>query len=218
VSADVHSMAEAANAPLSAVCRTLGIARSTVYARRALAPSPRARATAALDVEIAAIHKESRGRYGSPRVHRELRRRGRRVGRKRVEARMRQQGIYGRRPRRFRRTTVRDPQQQPAPNVLARRFSWEMPNQAWTGDITYLWTLGGWAYVAILVDLCTRMIVGWATSPRCDAELALRCLNTAVARHAPGPKHGGGLPQTPEETERDGQHEPQGQLLGQRRR
>lgn len=187
MSAAVHSLAEAANAPVSAVCRVLEIPRSTVYGRRKRPPSTRARATAALDVEIAAIHRESRGRYGSPRVHRELRRRGKRVSRKRVEARMREKGLYGKRPRRFRRTTVRDPRQQLAPNRLARQFCWERPNQAWAGDITYLYTLGGWVYVAVLVDLCTRAIVGWATSSRCDTALALACLNQAVSRQKPSP-------------------------------
>jgi putative transposase len=187
VSADVCSLAEATDASVSAVCRALGIARSTVYAGRKRAPGARARDTARLDVEIAAIHKKSRGRYGSPRVHRELRRQGRRVGRKRVEARMRQQGLFGKRPRRFRRTTVRDPRQQPAPNVLARRFGWELPNQAWVGDITYLLTHAGWVYLAILVDLCTRAIIGWTTSTRCDGELALACLNKAVGLQKPSP-------------------------------
>ncbi len=187
MSAAVHSLAKAANASVSAVCRVLEISRSTVYARQSPTPSARARATAALDVQIAAIHQESRGRYGSPRVHRELRRRGQRVGRKRVEARMRAQGLCGKRPRRFRRTTVRDPRQQPAPNRLARQFHRGKPNQAWVGDITYVYTLGGWAFVAVLVDLCTRAIVGWATSNRCDTALALACFNQAVSRHNPGP-------------------------------
>jgi transposase InsO family protein len=69
--------------------------------------------------------------------------------------------------------------------MLDRRFVWPKPNQAWAGDITYLWTASGWVYLAILVDLCTRAIVGWATSRRCDTELALACFDSAVARHAP---------------------------------
>jgi putative transposase len=100
---------------------------------------------------------------------------------------MRKKGLCGKRPRRFRRTTIRDPRQQPAPNRLARQFRWKMPNQAWVGDITYVYTLGGWAYVAVLVDLCTRAIVGWATSIRCDTALALACLNQAVGRQKPPP-------------------------------
>jgi transposase InsO family protein len=139
-----------------------------------------------LDLEVAAIHRESQKRYGSPRVHRELRRRGHRVSRKRVEHRMRAQGLAGRRPKRFRRTTEANPTHVPAPNILARRFDWPEPDQAWVGDITYLWTARGWVYLALLVDLCTRTIVGWAVSCRCDTDLALRALNAAIARRRPG--------------------------------
>ncbi|MCH9681070.1 MAG: DDE-type integrase/transposase/recombinase [Deltaproteobacteria bacterium] len=87
----------------------------------------------------------------------------------------------------FRRTSLADPSKAPAPNLLARRFCWSRPNQAWVGDITYIWTEAGWAYLASLVDLCTRAIVGWSLSRRCDAVLALRALNNAVARHRPAP-------------------------------
>jgi transposase InsO family protein len=100
---------------------------------------------------------------------------------------MRALGLRARRPRRFRRTTQADPSHAPAPNVLDRRFHWEKPNQAWTGDITYIWTLAGWVYLAILVDLCTRKIVGWAVSRNCDTALALRALDAAVAMHRPPP-------------------------------
>jgi len=183
--ADVHSLATETRSPVSAVCRALDLPRSTVYARRDRLPCQRAKDNEALDVEIAAIHAESKRRYGSPRIHRALRRRGRKVSRKRVEARMRHQKLWGRRPRRFRRTTVADEKHAAIPNVLDRRFQWPEPNQAWVGDITYLWTREGWVYLAILVDLCTRVIVGWATSRHCDAALALTCLDVAVSRHSP---------------------------------
>jgi putative transposase len=156
-----------------------------MYSRRVRPQSQRDKDTTALDVEIMAIHKESRGRYGSPRIFHELRRRGRRVGRKRVEKRMRQHAIFGRKPRRFRRTTKADINHKPAPNLLDRRFHWPMPDQAWVGDITYVWTVEGWIYLAILVDLCTREIVGWATSRHCDTALALACLEKAIKRHSP---------------------------------
>lgn len=94
---------------------------------------------------------------------------------------MRELGLHALRPKRFRRTTQADPTKAPASNILARRFTWERPNQAWVGDVTYLWTAMGWTYVAILVDLCTRTIVGWAVSRHCDTDLTLRALDNAFA-------------------------------------
>lgn len=187
MTADVHLLAAETNSSVAAVCRAFELPRSTVYARRDRAPSARAQDTAQLDVEIAAVHAESENRYGSPRVYRQLKREGRSVGRKRVEARMRVLGLRARPPKHFRRTTQADPAHVPAPNLLDRRFNWARPNQAWVGDITFIWTRDGWAYLAILVDLCTRAIVGWAVSDRCDSALAQTCLKRAVARHRPPP-------------------------------
>jgi transposase InsO family protein len=187
VTAHVHLIADESGTSVSAVCRVLGVPRSTVYARRARRPSKRAKETAALDVAVRAVHAQSERRYGSPRVHRELRRAGYHIARKRVAMRMRVLGLVARRPKRFRRTTDADPTKVPAPNVLARRFDGWRPDRAWVGDITYIWTLAGWAYLAILVDLGTRAIVGWAVSRRCDSALALRALNAAIARRRPSP-------------------------------
>jgi transposase InsO family protein len=178
-------LAAACSAPVAAVCRVLKLPRSSVYAQRSRPMSARAKDTAQLDVEIAVVHAESSRRYGSPRVHQQLRREGRHVSRKRVEARMRTLGLQARRRKRFRRTTQADGSHTPAPNLLARRFNWEVPNRAWAGDITYVWTAQGWCYLAILVDLCTRAIVGWALGDSCDTNLALRALEAAVARHRP---------------------------------
>jgi putative transposase len=187
MTADVTRFAGELHAPIAAVCRAFEIPRSTAYARRGRPASARSRETAALDVEVRAVHAESQGRYGSPRVHKQLRRQGRRVSRKRVEARMRALSLVGRRPRRYRRTTESDLTHAPAPNLLDRRFMWSSANRAWVGDITFVWTARGWAYLALLVDLCTRSIVGWAVGDRCDTELALRALDAAVARHRPPP-------------------------------
>jgi putative transposase len=187
MTADVTRLADETSSSIAAVCRALSLPRSSVYAQRSRAISKRARDSAQLDVEIATVHAQSERRYGSPRVHRELRRRGRAVGRNRIEARMRLLGLHGRRPKRFRRTTEANPSHVPAPNLLDRRFNWQAPNQAWAGDITFIWTQQGWVYLAILVDLCTRAIVGWSVGLHCDAELALRCLDVAVARHKPPP-------------------------------
>jgi putative transposase len=185
LTADVHLLADETKSSVAAVCRVLGVPRSTVYSHRNRKPSQRAKETAALDVAIRAVHAENKGRYGSPRVHRALRRNGQHVGRKRVEKRMRALELVGRRPKRFRRTTEADPKHVPAPNILARRFNWARPDQAWVGDITYIWTLAGWVYLATMIDLCTRGIVGWAVSSHCDKDLALRALNAAVARRKP---------------------------------
>ena len=185
MTADVHLLADETRTSVAAVCRALELPRSSVYARRNRPPSRRAQDTAQLDVEVAALHAESKQRYGSPRVYRALRRQGRRVSRKRIEARMRTLGLRSKRGKRFRRTTQADAAHAPSPNLLNRQFTRSVPHEAWCGDITFIWTQHGWVYLAILVDLCTRSIVGWAVSEHCDAELALRCLNRAVARHRP---------------------------------
>jgi putative transposase len=187
VTADVHLLADETKTSVAAVCRALELPRSSVYARRKRPQSRRAQDTAQLDAEVAAAHAESKQRYGSPRVHRALRRQGRRVSRKRVEARMRALGLRSKRVKCFRRTTQADSAHAPSPNVLNREFTRATPHEAWCGDITFIWTEQGWVYLALLIDLCTRSIVGWAVSERCDAELALCCLNRAVARHRPAP-------------------------------
>jgi putative transposase len=186
VTADVHLLADETKTSVAAVCRALELPRSSVYARRNRPLSRRAQDTAQLDVEVAAAHAESRQRYGSPRVHRALRRQGRRVSRKRVETRMRVLGLRSKRAKRFRRTTQANHGHAPSPDLLNRRFTRTTPHEAWCGDITFIGTEQGWVYLAILIDLCTRSIVGWAVSERCDTALALSCLNRAVARHRPG--------------------------------
>jgi putative transposase len=186
VTADVHLLAAETKTSVAAVCRALELPRSSVYARRKRAPSRRAQDTALLDVEVAAVHEGSKQRYGSPRVHRALRRQGRRVSRKRIEARMKALGLRSKRAKRFRHTTQADAAHAPSPNLLVRRFARDTPHEAWCGDITFIWTEQGWVYLALLIDLCTRAIVGWAVSDRCDTELALSCLNRALARHRPG--------------------------------
>lgn len=187
MTADVFLLADEAKASVSAVCRALDMPRSTVYSRRNRAPSERDKDTAQLDVAIKAEFNGSKRRYGSPRIHRALRRKGTRVGRKRVAARMQALELRARRPKRFRRTTQVNDSHIPAPNILARRFDWDEPNQAWVGGITYIWTRSGWVYLATLVDLCTRSIVGWSVSRNCDAKLARAALDAAVARHQPDP-------------------------------
>jgi len=184
VSAVVFRVAKEAEQSVAKVCRALNVSRSTLYARRTRPPSRRSRETAAIDLEVKAAFDEHRGRYGSPRLHRELHERGRRVSRKRVARRMKELGLRARRPTRYRVTTQADGSPV-APNLLARRFDGHAPNEVWVGDVTYIWTLEGWLYLAILIDLGTRGIVGWATSEWCDTSLCLLALERAVARYHP---------------------------------
>lgn len=177
--------AEKAHYPVSVMCEVLEVSRSGYYAWRSRPPSARKNADSRLVVDIAAAHARSRRRYGSPRVHRALRRKGIRVGRKRVERLMREKGLVGRRKRRFRRTTDSNHTHPIAPNILARRFTPASPNEIWAGDVTYIATHEGWAYLAVLLDLCSRRVVGWAFSESNDTELALAALRRAVGgRHA----------------------------------
>jgi putative transposase len=143
------------------------------------------RADERLGVEIAAIHAESRQRYGSPRIHAELLDRGCRTGRKRVARLMRVRGLAGRRRRRFRVTTQSRHPFPVAPNVLARQFARAAPDQAWVTDITYIPTGEGWLYLAVILDLCSRFAVGWALSERITDALTLGALDMALARRRP---------------------------------
>jgi putative transposase len=131
------------------------------------------------------IHQRSRRTYGSPRIHAELRAQGERVSRKRVERLMRQEGVMAKKKRRFRRTTESRHGLPIAPNVLARRFTTERTDAVWAGDITYVWTREGWLYLAVLLDLCSRRVVGWATRPDLSTELALATLRMALERRQP---------------------------------
>jgi transposase InsO family protein len=172
---------------VSFACRVLGVSRSGYYRWCNAEPSERARSDASLAAEIQAIHRAHKGRYGSPRVHRALRDRGCRVGRKRVARLMRAHGLHGRKPRRFRRTTDSRHAYRIAPNRLERDFTASAPNRVWAGDITYVPVRDGWLYLAVLLDLYSRRIVGWAMSDRIDTELALEALQMAVRARNPPP-------------------------------
>ncbi len=154
--------AEKANYPVGLLCAVLEVSRSGFYAWKKRPSSKRSNANARLAVDIAAAHKRSGRRYGSPRVHRALRKSGIRASRKRVERVMRENGIVGRQKRRFRRTTDSKHGNPIAPNVVKRNFEPKAPNQLWAGDVTYIATSEGWAYLAVLLDLYSRRVVGWA--------------------------------------------------------
>ncbi len=172
--------AERASYPIALLCRVFGVSRSGYYRWSKAKPSKRDKANETLKHQVRAIYHEHKGRYGSPRVHRELKRRGQRVGRKRVARTMQQEGLVGYQPRRFRRTTDSRHGQRIAPNLLDRDFFAAAPNQAWVGDMTYIPTSDGWLYLAVLIDLFSRRVVGWALSDRIDTELALDALQMAI--------------------------------------
>lgn len=178
-------LAEKANYPVTMLCSIFGVSRSGLYAWHRRPPSRRARVNARLAAEVAAVHQRSRNAYGSPRVHAELKARGLRVGKKRVERLMRENGMQARRKRRFRRTTDSRHTNPIAPNLLARRFNVEVPNRAWVTDVTAIWTLEGWLYLAVMLDLFSRRVVGWATSANNDTALALSALRAALALRRP---------------------------------
>lgn len=176
---------EKAAYPIRVLCRTLGVSPSGFYAWQTRpAPSPRQQYDVGLRHQLRLEHRASRGTYGSPRLHQVLRQAGHRIGRNRVIRLMRVEGLRGRAARRFRTTTVADPHAQPATNHLARRFTVTVPNRVWAADITAMPTRDGWLYLAVLVDLWSRRIVGWALRPTLAADVVCAALQVAVARRA----------------------------------
>ncbi len=178
-------LAEKAFYTIAMLCRVLEVSRSGFHAWRKRPSAPRVRSDAQLAAQVAAVHKRSRETYGSPRVHAELRAKGVRVGKKRVERLMRENGIEARRKRRFRKTTDSKHSQPIAPNVVARKFNVLAPNRVWVTDVTALWTVEGWLYLAVMLDLYSRRVVGWATSANNDTALALETLRAGLRARRP---------------------------------
>ena len=171
--------------PVAALCRLLAVSPSGYYAAQERPRSLHARRDERLVEQVTEIHLASKRRYGSPRVHAEIKATGARVGRKRVARLMREEKLAGRMRRRFRTTTDSKHDFPIAPNVLGRDFTARAPNRAWVTDITFLWTAQGWLYLAVILDLFSRRVVGWATSQNVDRHLALAALDAAVARRRP---------------------------------
>ncbi len=171
--------------PVALMCRVLQVSRSGYYAWRKRPAAERRRQDQRLTLEVAAIHAGSRGRYGSPRVHAELHQRGQRIARKRVARLMRAAGLRARERRRFRCTTDSGHAMAITGNLLARRFAMRAPNTGWVADITYLWTLEGWLYLAVVLDLFSRRVVGWSLSERLERGLALDALGMALKGRQP---------------------------------
>jgi putative transposase len=176
---------EKATWPVDAMCDVLSVSRSGFYAWKTRPRSPRALEDAELVVDIKAAHRAGRGNYGSPRVFRSLRKRGKRIGKKRVERLMRQEGIAGKKRKKFCVTTDSRHADPIAPNIVQRHFDAPVPNAVWVTDVTYVWTHEGWLYLAAILDLCSRRVVGWATSANNDTELALDALKRAKGSRTP---------------------------------
>jgi putative transposase len=174
--------AERENIPVTRSCRVLGVSRSGYYQWRCAEPSTRAIDDAVLAAEVKEVFHEHKGRYGAPRVRHALRsQNGARPSKKRVARVMRVLGLRGHTPRRFRTTTDSRHTKRIAPNLLERDFDAPAPNQVLAGDITYIATSDGWLYLAVLLDLYSRRVVGWAMSDRIDTELALSALRMAAS-------------------------------------
>ena len=168
------------------MCRVLEVSRSGFHAWERRAPSARALADQALTKRISEIHGDSRTTYGSPRIHAELRLQdGVRVGRKRVERLMRRAGLAGQVKRRRGKTTIRVPGVRTAPDLVERDFNPTTVNRLWSADITDIRTWEGWLYLASVMDLYSRRIVGWSLADHLRAELVVDALEMAVARRRP---------------------------------
>jgi putative transposase len=175
---------KAAGFPVAAACQAAGVTRSAYYAWTAMTaqgPAACQREEARLVGEIRRIHARSKATYGAPRVHVELGRRGWRVNHKRVERLMRIHGIVGYRPHRRRGLTKPDAGTAPAPDLLGRLFDPDRPDVAWCGDVTWIPTDEGWLYLASVIDLASRHLLGYAMGVHHDAALVVAALQAAVA-------------------------------------
>jgi hypothetical protein len=176
------------------LCRVCRVSTSGYYdweARQAAGPTPAQSAEQELIEQIRLVHKESRGRYGSPRMTAQLARDGVVVNHKRVERLMAREGLRGRCGRRRVRTTVADPKAFPAPDLVERRFEQQTLDVLWVGDVTYIPTDEGWLYLATVLDACSRRLLGWSLADHLRTELCLDALEAAVGCRGGKPKIGG---------------------------
>ena len=171
---------------VSQLCRLLCVSRSAYYRWQQLGPSEREQSDHELLPLVRQIHQQSRRTYGSPRIWTELQDQGIRCGRHRIARLMRLHGIRAKMTRRFKVTTRSRAGQTTVTDLVQRNFTAQRPNRVWTSDITYIWTREGWAYLAVVLDLYSRMIVGWEMSERLNASLVRSALNRALALRQPG--------------------------------
>jgi putative transposase len=174
--------------PVRVMCDALSVSPSGYYGWRSRPESPRKIANCELLSDIRRVHAQHRGRYGAPRIHAELRAEGQSVSRKRIERVMRRHGIRAHAPRRYRVCTTDSKHSLPvAANLLDQNFTADRPDQIWLADITYIPTGEGWLYLAVILDLFTRKVVGWAMREHMRAELTMAALTMAIQRRRPGP-------------------------------
>ncbi len=171
--------------PIATMCRTLGVSPSGYHAWKIRPPSKRATSDAGMTERIRAFHARSRGTYGSPRIHQDLFEEGAHVGRKRIARLMRLAGLQGVSRRKGCRTTIRNGDTCPAPDLVERNFTATAPDQLWVADITYIPTWAGFLYLAAVLDAFSRRIVGWAMETHLRTELVLDALNMALWRRRP---------------------------------
>ena len=182
---------------VTTACALLEVSTSAYYQWSRHVPSPRERSDAALGAQIERIHHDSRGTYGAPRVHAQLHRDGVCVGPRRVARLMRERGLAGRCRRRFQRTTIPDPRHPTTVDLLQRHFDAAALalNRAWCGDITYVRTWEGWLYLASVIDIASRRVVGWAMADHMRSTLVADALRMAVESRRP--PAGADLPRRP---------------------
>jgi putative transposase len=183
--AAIAGWADSNDFPVEFMCRELGVSRSGYYAWRSRTPSLRERADAGLLAVIRQVHERLRGNPGVRRVHAELVTLGYQVSGKRIWRLMKAAGLQGRHPRPWKRTTVAGDSPVPAPDLIGRDFTAQAPNQRWCGDITYVKTWEGWAYLATVIDLHSRAVVGWAIADHLRTELVTAALDQALVGHRP---------------------------------
>ena len=172
--------------PTAAMARVLGVPKAGYYAWAQRPPSVRAREDTELLRRIRTIHASSRGAYGAPRVHAELREEGARHGRKRVARLMREVGLVGANHRRGGpKTTRRDREARPAPDLVDRDFTAAGPNQLWVADTTFVPTATGFMHLAVVLDAWSRRVVGWSMANHLRTELVLDALEMAVGQRKP---------------------------------
>ena len=173
--------------PVGQLCRHLEVSRSGFYAWARRPHSDRDRANAELVQQIHAVHRENRGVYGSPRVYRALRNAGHNAGRHRVARLMRLEGLRGKAARRFRFIATRRTDFPAAPDLVRRKFRADAPDRLWVADITQVRTREGWLFLAAILDVFSRRIVGWATSDKAENAVAAEALRIALAQRRPAP-------------------------------
>lgn len=171
--------------PIRVMCRALAVSAAGYYAWRSRPESARSSQTRTLLSAIRVIHRESRETYGSPRIWNALVKQGHRVGEHRVARLMRHGGIRAKTVTKWRATTQSQHRFPVAANTLDRAFTVAAPNRVWAGDLTYVWTMEGWLYLAVLLDLYSRRVVGWAMGPRLTGELAEQALTMALVNRIP---------------------------------